>query len=127
MVGQHEDTITRFSSGMTKASSGPADQSGSERQRKFAVDRWSGNSGPTYNDSAIRGTVGSKFRNDKMNETFTSQKAKRNVSDYYNVNNRPVHSREREERKVDTSTSDGFSTVGLENIGNTCYINVILQ
>lgn len=62
-----------------------------------------------------------------MNDTFTSQKAKRNVSDYYNIRNRPIRSREKERKKIDSRTSPGFSIIGLENIGNSCYLNVILQ
>jgi hypothetical protein len=67
-------------------------------------------------------------RFDNMNETFTSQKAKRNVSDYHSGVQRPIYSRERNNRQEeDTSTSSGFTIIGLENIGNTCYFNVILQ
>lgn len=61
-----------------------------------------------------------KFKNDPMNETFTSLKAKRNVSDYQNSQvSRPIYSREKESSKRDARTSPGFSTMGLENIGNT--------
>lgn len=67
-------------------------------------------------------------RFDHMNETFTSQKAKRNVSDYQSGISRPVYSRERSSKTEDNAdTSLGFTTIGLENIGNTCYFNVILQ
>jgi hypothetical protein len=38
------------------------------------------------------------FKNDELNETFTSLKAKRNVSDYHNVAlARPIYSRERKQ------------------------------
>jgi hypothetical protein len=38
------------------------------------------------------------FKNDELNETFTSLKAKRNVSDYQNVAlARPIYSRERKQ------------------------------
>ena len=61
-----------------------------------------------------------RFGDTPMNDTFTSQKAKRNVSDYQNSTvSRPVYSRERESAKEDTSTSPDFSIIGLENVGNT--------
>lgn len=71
-----------------------------------------------YNDS-IRIT-NSNIRTDGLNETFTSQKAKRNVSEYHNsANTRPVFSREREQPSQMSKVSPGFSIIGLENIGNT--------
>jgi hypothetical protein len=60
------------------------------------------------------------FRNDELNETFTSLKAKRNVSDYQNTAmTRPIYSRERIQPDAETGISPGFSVMGLENSGNT--------
>lgn len=62
----------------------------------------------------------SNIRTDALNETFTSQKAKRNVSEYHNAaNTRPVFSRERENPGRMSKVSPDFSIIGLENIGNT--------
>lgn len=64
----------------------------------------------------------------EMNETFTSQKAKRNVSEYNRDQAvRPIHSRDKENSSFGKPNSSDFSLIGLENIGNTCYYNVILQ
>lgn len=68
------------------------------------------------------------FRNDGLNETFTSHKAKHDVSEYHKpTNERPVYSRERDAPSGIKSINSDFSIIGLENIGNTCYYNVILQ
>lgn len=68
------------------------------------------------------------FKNDELNETFTSLKAKRNVSDYQNTAmTRPIYSRERRQPDAETGISPGFSVMGLENSGNTWYFNVVLQ
>ena len=73
---------------------------------------------PTFDSGPIR-------KYDNLNETFTSQKAKRNVSDYQNeYSSRPTLSRE---RGSSTATTGNFSLIGLENIGNTWYFNVVLQ
>jgi ubiquitin C-terminal hydrolase len=81
------------------------------------------------NDWITRLNSGNKgFKNDELNETFTSLKAKRNVSDYQNVNlARPIYSRERKQPDWETGISSGFTIMGLENLGNTWYFNVILQ
>lgn len=68
------------------------------------------------------------FRTDGLNETFTSHKAKHDVSEYHKPTNaRPVYSRERDAPSGIKSCSSDFSIIGLENIGNTCFYNVILQ
>lgn len=55
-----------------------------------------------------------------LNETFTSQKAKRNVSEYHKTANpRQVYSRERQSPSQVSTTSPNFPMIGLENIGNT--------
>lgn len=55
-----------------------------------------------------------------LNDTFTSQKAKRDVSEYNHVSKtRPVFSRERSTGAEKGCTDTGFCTIGLENIGNT--------
>lgn len=64
----------------------------------------------------------------KLNETVTSQKPKRNVSEYQNsIGQRNIYSREKDTRSQALNPSLNFSWIGLENIGNTWYLNVILQ
>lgn len=80
------------------------------------IDPWKNKE--TSPDNRLRKDARNNIYNNEMNDTFTSQKAKRNVSEYYNTSNRPIHSREKEETN-NSRTSPGFSTLGLENIGNT--------
>jgi hypothetical protein len=55
-----------------------------------------------------------------MNETFTSQKAKRNVSEYNRDQAvRPIYSRDKETSSFSKPSDSDFSLIGLENIGNT--------
>lgn len=61
----------------------------------------------------------------RFNENSGSQFGARHTS-MYSRHDRNIYSREKEERKA-ISDNPNFCTVGLENIGNTCYINVILQ
>mmetsp|Transcript_1474 Transcript_1474/g.1425 ORF Transcript_1474/g.1425 Transcript_1474/m.1425 type:complete len:269 (+) Transcript_1474:1-807(+) len=114
----YQDTgyVYKMNSNTSKASTGITEES--EKDRRYGIDRWRQPDRTKDWNNPTRETPNSNFRN-KMNDTFTSQKAKRNVSDYYNINNRPVHSREREDTKVDSTKSPDFSTIGLENIGNT--------
>lgn len=99
----YQDTgyVYKMNSNTSKASTGVTDDS--EKDRRYGIDRWRQPDRTKDWNNPTRQTPSSNFRN-KMND---------------NINNRPVHSREREETKIDNTKSPDFSTVGLENIGNT--------
>ena len=102
-----------------------------ESKRRPNEDYWNSYSNSRFNSESKRQdrdeTI-KRIRPSGLNETITSQKAIRDVSDYQTkVNDRSVYSRERIVKPSTLAPSTDFSVTGLENIGNTCYLNVILQ
>ncbi len=111
--------VYKVNSGITTSDSAHSALAKQEEHKKYVLDKWRNPAKQQVWENSSKYTANSNFRNDKMNDTFTSQKAKRNVSDYYNIKNRHVHSREKEDHKIDSSKSPDFATIGLENAGNT--------
>ena len=95
----------------------------SEYWRKYSSSNYTNDEKKsTTNDVTPKRFVGG------LNETMTSQKAKRDVSDYQSkADQRSAYSREKDENSTSLIASPDFSTIGLENIGNTWYMNVVLQ